>query len=558
MATEAQKIAWINKIAPIAVDEYVTNGTGYFPSLLIAQSALETGWGVSPNCKATVDVNNVLGMKVSLRPEESKVQWTSCWNKSYGSILKKTPEVRNGETVYIYDYFRSYPTINHCLHDYCLWMHSSKYEGVTDLKTPQEVIYKVNMLGYSSNDEYYLTVLKIVNQYDLTRFDKEAMAMAINIIKINPWTKYNFSPRNVAPRYICIHYTANAFSTARQNANYYNGSVVNASADFFVDENDIIQLNLDIPHYYSWATGKKWFDGVHGATLWGIATIDKTISIEMCCKTHSGARCPNANSPDWYFEDGTVNNTIKLIRYLMKQYNIPIENVVRHYDICGKMCPGIVGWNEATGDVSKYKAFKEAIVNDGEFSDMAVKDFQQSLINFGFDLGKYGADGDFGADSKKATEDFQKFYGLDVTGRMDSTTVDLVKELNACTDPAIFDASYYVKYYSDLEDMSLAQAIRHWYKHGMKEGRRGSILLDVKFYIKTYEDLKKAFGKNYKAAIEHFLKNGMKEGRQGSEDFIMQVYRKNYADLRTAFGNDYEKYYRHYITNGIKEGRIAK
>lgn len=30
----------------------------------------------------------------------------------------------------------------------------------------------------------------------------------------------------------------------------------------------------------------------------------------------------------------------------MKEYNIPIGRVVRHYDISGKVCPGIIGWND--------------------------------------------------------------------------------------------------------------------------------------------------------------------------------------------------------------------
>ena len=30
----------------------------------------------------------------------------------------------------------------------------------------------------------------------------------------------------------------------------------------------------------------------------------------------------------------------------MQKYGIPISRVVRHYDITGKLCQGIVGWNE--------------------------------------------------------------------------------------------------------------------------------------------------------------------------------------------------------------------
>lgn len=30
----------------------------------------------------------------------------------------------------------------------------------------------------------------------------------------------------------------------------------------------------------------------------------------------------------------------------MQKYGIPICRVVRHYDITGKLCPALVGWND--------------------------------------------------------------------------------------------------------------------------------------------------------------------------------------------------------------------
>lgn len=42
----------------------------------------------------------------------------------------------------------------------------------------------------------------------------------------------------------------------------------------------------------------------------------------------SGAKNPKA-----------LSNAIELIRQLMSEYKIPIGNVVRHYDITGKLCP---------------------------------------------------------------------------------------------------------------------------------------------------------------------------------------------------------------------------
>ena len=59
----------------------------------------------------------------------------------------------------------------------------------------------------------------------------------------------------------------------------------------------------------------------------------------------SGWQAKAANHEGWYISDKVVNNTIKLVKYLMKKYNIPKSNVVRHYDISGKLCPGVEGWN---------------------------------------------------------------------------------------------------------------------------------------------------------------------------------------------------------------------
>jgi N-acetylmuramoyl-L-alanine amidase CwlA len=42
----------------------------------------------------------------------------------------------------------------------------------------------------------------------------------------------------------------------------------------------------------------------------------------------------------------------------MKKFNIPAARVVRHYDISGKICPGIEGWNNATLYDNEGKALK--------------------------------------------------------------------------------------------------------------------------------------------------------------------------------------------------------
>ena len=41
----------------------------------------------------------------------------------------------------------------------------------------------------------------------------------------------------------------------------------------------------------------------------------------------------------FYIKKETIANAIELTKYLMEKYDIPVENVIRHYDVTGKMCP---------------------------------------------------------------------------------------------------------------------------------------------------------------------------------------------------------------------------
>jgi len=149
-------------------------------------------------------------------------------------------------------------------------------------------------------------------------------------------------------KYIVVHYTAGGTSkpgTAMATRNVFLKR--NASADFVVDDRDIVQINPHLKNYYCWSVGDKKNPYTGGGQLHGQATNKNTISIEICSNLKSGYSAAVANHQGWYFTDASLNNAIKLVKYLMKMYNIPKSNVVRHYDITGKMCPGIVGWNKA-------------------------------------------------------------------------------------------------------------------------------------------------------------------------------------------------------------------
>ena len=147
---------------------------------------------------------------------------------------------------------------------------------------------------------------------------------------------------NKENKYIVVHYTG-AEGSAKNNTIYFKSVDRQASAHYFVDENSIWQCVEDKDK--AWHCGGPLECSYH--PYYGICTNSNSIGVEMCCKKNS--------SGEWYFEEGTVKNTVDLICYLMKKYNIPVERVIRHYDVTGKRCPAPYinesGWAEFKGKI---------------------------------------------------------------------------------------------------------------------------------------------------------------------------------------------------------------
>ena len=184
----------------------------------------------------------------------------------------------------------------------------------------------------------------------------------MNIKQNSNFGTHNTSVRTGAIEYIVIHYVG-ATGGAKANVEYYNqATTTNASADFYVDHNgDVYQYNPDPKARYCWAVGGKKLTYTKGGSLHGIVKNGNSVSIEMCVKNKGDK---TANSPDWYFTEETIASTIELTKYLMGLYGIPAERVVRHYDVTGKFCPGVKGWNADSGSETEWESFKKTIVQE--------------------------------------------------------------------------------------------------------------------------------------------------------------------------------------------------
>ena len=169
----------------------------------------------------------------------------------------------------------------------------------------------------------------------------------INIM-YKPISKHITKCPNRPIKYLSIHFTAGSNSKPGKALTVYNTFMTRpASADFVIDDRDIVQFNPDLKNYYCWAVGDTKKKS-RGGTLNGKAVNKNTISIEICstCFPATTLAVSTPNHAGWSFTEAVLNNAAKLAKYLIKKYNIPLENVVRHYDITGKICPGIIGWNE--------------------------------------------------------------------------------------------------------------------------------------------------------------------------------------------------------------------
>lgn len=122
-------------------------------------------------------------------------------------------------------------------------------------------------------------------------------------------------------KYIVIHYTANDGDSDENNGKYFANNSVNASAHYFVDSDSITQTVPD--NYIAWHCGGSKYKDTACRNA-------NSIGIEICDDVKNGFIYPS---------EKTIENTLKLTKALMKKYNIPLSNVIRHYDVTGKYCP---------------------------------------------------------------------------------------------------------------------------------------------------------------------------------------------------------------------------
>lgn len=165
-------------------------------------------------------------------------------------------------------------------------------------------------------------------------------------------------------KYIVIHYTGSK-ADAKQQTDYFASGDRGASAHYFVGFKGDIRQSVEDSDI-AWHVGSKMYKHPYCRN-------NNSIGIELCSKTNASVNVADAN---WYFEDPTIKMAVELTKSLMKKYKIPIENVLRHYDVTGKCCPAPFVFNTGKHTWDEFKKAlmgEEVKVSKKESTDNAKK-----------------------------------------------------------------------------------------------------------------------------------------------------------------------------------------
>lgn len=151
--------------------------------------------------------------------------------------------------------------------------------------------------------------------------------------------------------YLVFHYVG-ATGSAEANAKYYSSTEkLGASAHYFVDHAPNAEVWLSVSESdTAWHCGAARY--IHNK-----CRNVNSIGIEMCC--HKDA------SGNWYIDKETMQKAAELGRDIMQRYNIPASNVLRHYDVTGKLCPQPLIYE------AKWAEFKQMLLDGDEEMDIS-------------------------------------------------------------------------------------------------------------------------------------------------------------------------------------------
>lgn len=173
-------------------------------------------------------------------------------------------------------------------------------------------------------------------------------------------TKVNYTDASrKKPEFPVIHYVG-ATGGAEANCKFFHDTYRGASAHYFVGhDGEIWQCVKD--EDIAWHCGAKSYKHTKCRN-------SNSIGIELCVKKDKNGK--------WYYTKKTLASAVILTAYIMHLYGMKIENLLRHYDVTGKICgePHVRNngktWKtfvkEVEAELAKYKTKNDSKTKDDD------------------------------------------------------------------------------------------------------------------------------------------------------------------------------------------------
>ena len=160
---------------------------------------------------------------------------------------------------------------------------------------------------------------------------------------------------------IVIHYTGISNDTAENECNYFaHGNTRAAGAHIFVDRKGVAIKSIPLSRA-AWSVGILFTKANGAAKYWGELNNYNTVSIEMCdCAKHDPSKAQ-------------IKAIKKAIKYIRKHCPNATK-LVRHWDICGKQCPGRMSGGPGT---QGYERWQKLLRDLGETKEKTKKKVQK-------------------------------------------------------------------------------------------------------------------------------------------------------------------------------------
>lgn len=167
----------------------------------------------------------------------------------------------------------------------------------------------------------------------------------VQLLTVNDWSR----PGEVCDEItnVVIHYLANPGTTAQQNHDYFeslktNGDLIESGQ---ITEDEAVSMSAN---FVIGIEGEIIECVPPGEVAYASNSANHySVSIENCHVDETGQ-----------FTEATYESLVKLTAYIVDMYDLERDDIIRHYDVTGKMCPLYYVENE-----DKWEEFKDDVMS---------------------------------------------------------------------------------------------------------------------------------------------------------------------------------------------------